>query len=161
MSALAQPNFTYSAECLAPGALRARWRARNKRKHTVPALTLPLKTPLHERIALALASEEPEWRPKTRGDCASVSRPCAFVACEHSLYASVTDAGGLTLHFPDLEPDEMPAEWSCSLDVADRGGATLEEIGAAINTTRERARQLEMLALKKLGRTHLRVFKET
>jgi len=33
---------------------------------------------------------------------------------------------------------------------ATRGGMTLEEVGAALNITRERARQLEATALRKL-----------
>jgi hypothetical protein len=39
---------------------------------------------------------------------------------------------------------------SCALDVADRGGTTLEDVGAIMNLTRERIRQLEVKALAKL-----------
>ncbi len=60
---------------------------------------------------------------------------------------------------------------TCVLDVADWDGATLEEVGALFNVTRERVRQLEDRARTKLkkrhgivlgefmpeGRTHLRV----
>jgi len=45
----------------------------------------------------------------------------------------------------------MPADASCALDVADRGGATLEEVGALINVTRERVRQIEVMALAHLA----------
>jgi hypothetical protein len=36
------------------------------------------------------------------------------------------------------------------LDVADRGGTTLEDVGAIMNLTRERIRQVEVKALAKL-----------
>jgi len=52
------------------------------------------------------------------------------------------------LNFPDLEVWEMVD--SCALDVADRGGTTLEEAGAMMNLTRERIRQVEVKALVKL-----------
>ena len=39
---------------------------------------------------------------------------------------------------------------TCALDVADKGGVTLEEVGTIMNLTRERIRQVEMRALQKL-----------
>jgi hypothetical protein len=39
---------------------------------------------------------------------------------------------------------------TCALDIADRGGTTLEEVGAIMNLTRERIRQVEVKALAKL-----------
>ena len=39
---------------------------------------------------------------------------------------------------------------TCALDVADRGGTTLEDVGAIMNLTRERIRQVEVRALAKL-----------
>jgi hypothetical protein len=90
-------------------------------------------------------------RPVTRSDCAEGARPCPFVSCAHHLYLDVFErTGAIKLNFPDLEVWEMTE--SCSLDVADRGGATLEEAGAMMNLTRERIRQMEVLALAKLER---------
>ena len=40
---------------------------------------------------------------------------------------------------------------TCALDVADRGGTTLEEVGAIMNLTRERIRQVEVKGLAKLA----------
>jgi DNA-directed RNA polymerase sigma subunit (sigma70/sigma32) len=45
---------------------------------------------------------------------------------------------------------------TCVLDVADRGGATLEEISLIFGLTRERIRQIEERTLKRLSmRAHL------
>ena len=56
--------------------------------------------------------------------------------------------GAIKLNFPDLEVWEMTQ--TCALDVADRGGATLEDVGAIMNLTRERIRQVEVTGLAKL-----------
>ena len=44
-------------------------------------------------------------------------------------------------------------EETCALDVADRGGITLEEVGEILNLTRERIRQVEVKGLQKLRAT--------
>lgn len=131
-------------------------------RQRVPARTTGRRSLLAQRIELILANAaEPDPdRPRTRADCAEVPRPCPFVSCRYSLYLDVNRAGGLKVNFPDLEPDQMPAEWSCALDVADRGGATLDRTAAALNITREGIRLIEVAALDELGRTHLRVLKE-
>lgn len=87
-------------------------------------------------------------RPKTRGDCVEVPRPCPYVSCKHHLYLEVTQSGGIRITFPDHGPEHMSD--SCVLDVADRDGQTLHEVGQILNLTRERIRQLEVRALSKL-----------
>jgi hypothetical protein len=89
-------------------------------------------------------------RPKTRGDCLLGPRPCPFVGCRHHLYLDVLPTGSMKFNFPDLEPDELTE--TCALDVADRGGATLEDAGALLNVTRERVRQMTMAVCEKLRR---------
>jgi hypothetical protein len=90
-------------------------------------------------------------RPRTRGECVGGHRPCPFVSCRHHLYLDVTPGtGAIKLNFPDLEPDEMPE--TCALDVADRGGDPLEKVGELLNVTRERIRQLEVVALAKMAK---------
>jgi hypothetical protein len=77
-------------------------------------------------------------------------RPCPFVSCKHHLYLDVSArTGAIKLNFPDLEVWEMTE--TCALDVADRGGTTLEEVGAIMNLTRERIRQVEVKGLAKLA----------
>jgi hypothetical protein len=88
-------------------------------------------------------------RPAHRGHCANGPRPCPWVACKFHLYLDVNpETGTIKLNFPDLEPWEMKE--TCALDVADRGGITLEEVGEILNLTRERIRQVEVFGLEKL-----------
>jgi hypothetical protein len=56
--------------------------------------------------------------------------------------------GAIKVNFPDLDVDELGE--TCTLDVADGGGATLEAVATAMNLVRERVRQLELSALAKL-----------
>jgi hypothetical protein len=89
-------------------------------------------------------------RPRTRAQCEGDARPCPFVSCKHHLFLDVSArTGAIKLNFPDLDVWDM-AE-TCALDVADRGGATLEEVGAIMNLTRERIRQVEVKGLSKLS----------
>lgn len=86
-------------------------------------------------------------RPKTRGDCVDGMRPCPFISCKHHLFLDVNErTGSLKLNFPDGAPDIDPAQLevmpaTCSLDVADEGGASLSRVGEVMNLTRERVRQ--------------------
>lgn len=89
-------------------------------------------------------------RPATRGDCAGGARPCPFVSCRHHLAVDVNQKNGtVKRNFPDREVWEL--DQTCSLDVADRGGVTLEEVGSILNLTRERVRQLETIAANKMA----------
>jgi hypothetical protein len=86
-------------------------------------------------------------RPATRRDClpggCNEERPCPFMGCRHHLALDVhEERGSIKENFPDVELEGM-AE-TCSLDVADRGGVTLEQVGALMNLTRERVRQYEV-----------------
>lgn len=87
-------------------------------------------------------------RPHTRGECLEAPRPCPWVTCRYHLYLDVDASNGsIKVNFPDLEAWDL-AE-TCSLDVADRGGVTLEEVGAIVNLTRERVRQIEVRGLRR------------
>ena len=102
-----------------------------------------------KRLAQELVYPDDVERPHTREECLNMPRPCPFVSCEHHLYLDVNpDSGAIKLNFPHLEVWEM-AE-TCSLDVADRGGITLEDVGAILNLTRERIRQVEVRGLVKI-----------
>jgi hypothetical protein len=99
-----------------------------------------------------IADEPPPPRPKTRGDCLpggmNEMRPCPFVSCRYHLaYEIGKDTGSIRPTFPKREVSDMPEGESCALDVADRGGETLEEVGRMTHLTRERVRQIEARAL--------------
>ncbi len=124
---------------------------RSRRKRAIRARTISVKrmTKKELEIGRMLFPESDYWKPRTRAECADGPRPCPFVSCSHHLYIDVSPrTGAIKLNFPDLEVWEM-AE-SCALDVADRGGTTLEDVGAIMNLTRERIRQVEVKALAKL-----------
>lgn len=101
-------------------------------------------------IGRLLNPDAGETRPATRGDCIDGERPCPFVACRFHLFIDVAPkTGAVKLNFPDLEVEEMRE--SCALDVADRGGTTMESVGALMNITRERIRQIEVRALARMA----------
>jgi hypothetical protein len=100
-------------------------------------------------IGRMLYPETDYYKPRTRAECADGPRPCPYVSCQHHLFLDVSArTGAIKLNFPDLEVWDMNE--TCALDVADRGGTTLEDVGAIMNLTRERIRQVEVKALAKL-----------
>ena len=102
----------------------------------------------HERAGDVVEVVQYE-RPRTRAECVHGPRPCLFVACKHHLYLDVNpETGSIKVNFPDKEPWELAD--TCALDVAERGGVTLEEVGELLNLTRERVRQVEVEGLQKL-----------
>lgn len=124
---------------------------RSRRKRAVRARTISVKrmTKRELEIGRLLYPEDDYSKPRVRAACAGGPRPCPYVSCKHHLYVDVSPrTGAIKLNFPDLEVWEMGD--SCALDVADRGGTTLEDVGAIMNLTRERIRQVEVKALAKL-----------
>lgn len=127
------------------------YEARNRRAREVRGRTISVKRMTKRELEVGRLLYPPEkyWRPQTRGDCAAIQRPCPFVSCKFNLYLDVSPSdGGIKLNFPDIEPGDMIE--SCVLDVADRGGESLETVGRMINVTRERLRQIEERALVQL-----------
>lgn len=102
--------------------------------------------------------DDPELppRPRTRGDCVGGPRPCPWAACRFSLILEVHPSSGHLKVTIDPEQLELAPE-TCSLDVADRSAAgeevTLDQVGRLLGgVTRERVRQIEASALRKLQR---------
>jgi hypothetical protein len=146
---------TEGALALAPveveGEHVTREQRRSRRKRDVRARTISVKRMTKRELELGrlLYPEVNVEKPKKREECANGERPCPFVSCKHHLYLDVSaKTGAIKLNFPDLEVWEMTE--TCALDVADRGGTTLEEVGAIMNLTRERIRQVEVKGLAKL-----------
>jgi hypothetical protein len=126
---------------------------RSRRRRLVPARTINVGRLTKHELALGRLVFRPSdvQRPRTRGECEGGARPCPFVSCKHNLYLDVSgDTGAIKMNFPDLEVWEMGE--SCALDVADNDGETLENVGGYMNLTRERIRQIEVRATRKLKR---------
>jgi hypothetical protein len=102
-----------------------------------------------KRLAQLIVYPDDIEKPENRGHCQGMPRPCPFVSCTHHLYLDVNpESGAIKLNFPHLEVWEMKE--TCALDVADKGGITLEEVGEILNLTRERIRQVEVRGLSKM-----------
>lgn len=82
--------------------------------------------------------------PVTRGDCLDGPRPCPHTTCRYHLQEAPRRGRGRRL-------TDLPAGGeTCALDLADRGGMTLEEVSEVLGVVRERVRQIEDQALDKL-----------
>ena len=126
-------------------------RGRRKRRSRARARTISIRRLSKAELnrGRELYPESDYWRPKNRSECKDMERPCPFVSCKYHLYIDVHPVrGSIKLNFPDLEIWEMTE--TCALDVADRGGITLEEVGEIMNLTRERVRQVETVGLSRL-----------
>lgn len=126
-------------------------RGRRKRRSRARARTISIRRLSKAELnrGRLLYPEMDYWKPKSRSECVDMERPCPFVSCKYHLYIDVHPVrGSIKLNFPDVEVWEM-AE-TCALDISDRGGITLEEVGEIMNLTRERVRQVETAGLAKL-----------
>ena len=124
---------------------------RRRRRSRPRSKTIAMKRLTREELRVGAMMYPPVDipRPSNRSECTSDVRPCPWVACKHHLYLDVNpETGSIKINFPDLEPWEM--KQTCALDVAERGGITLEEVGEIMNLTRERIRQVEVRGLLKL-----------
>lgn len=84
--------------------------------------------------------------PKIRADCINGPRPCPWVRCKwHAIWALKASHSLLLAHYTDEQIIKMISEMrhSCTLDVCDMGGVTLDLVGDVLHTTRERVRQIE------------------
>lgn len=127
-------------------------RKRRKRRSRARARTISIRRLSKAELQRGrlLYPETDYWKPKSRSECADLERPCPYVSCKYHLYIDVHPIrGSIKLNFPDLEVWEMTD--TCALDVSDRGGITLEEVGEIMNLTRERVRQVETSGLAKLS----------
>ncbi len=124
---------------------------RRRRRERPRSKTIAMKRLTREELRVGAAMYPPVDipRPSTREECRGEMRPCPWVACKHHLYLDINpETGSIKINFPDLEPWEL--KHTCALDVAERGGITLEEVGEIMNLTRERIRQVEVRGLLKL-----------
>ena len=127
-------------------------KVRRRRRRTRPrSKTIAMKRLTREELRQGALMYPPVDipRPTSRAECSEELRPCPWVACKHHLYLDINpETGSIKINFPELEPWEL--KHTCALDVAERGGITLEEVGEIMNLTRERIRQVEVRGLLKL-----------
>ncbi|MDP9148950.1 MAG: hypothetical protein M3O36_03270 [Myxococcota bacterium] len=149
MTAAAEGALALTAE---PAPAVTREQRRSRRKRAIRARTISVKRMTKRELELGrmlYPDVEEGDRPVLRADCVEGERPCPYVSCKHHLFLDVSArTGAIKLNFPDLDVWDMSE--TCALDVADRGGTTLEEVGAIMNLTRERIRQVEVKGLAKL-----------
>ncbi|MDR0966812.1 MAG: DNA-binding protein [Myxococcales bacterium] len=152
-TSMAQPQDESSRD----GAVSARPPGRDGSMRSKTMSRKEMAREMRRRRSMGLVDPEDEeifraieqCRPRCRADCAASARPCLFISCKHHLYLDVNpETGSIKLNFPDKEVWELEA--TCALDVADKGGITLEEVGVIMNLTRERIRQVETRGLLKL-----------
>lgn len=124
-------------------------------------MNAPASRPRRQAVRVSWRSSRPVLcmpkpkRPKTRGDCAGGVRPCPWASCRYHVAQVRSGCKGAALpmgQVPNI------AEWAqtCVLDVADKGGVPLAEVGDVLGVTRERVRQLEVGAFtlfeRRMGR---------
>lgn len=114
-----------------------------KRKH-VKLTVLKAEPDLEPTMTTRERVEHDAMRPRTRGECIGGERPCPWVSCHHHINGEEPER----ILRVDADSD-VP---TCTLDVADEGGATLDAIAIALDVTRERIRQIEAKGLAKLRR---------
>lgn len=103
----------------------------------------------------------PENKPILRGNCYDMPRPCPFIHCKHHTATEVVRNGQLkfsrlAISLQDLHP--LSNHWlvrmpeTCTLDRAEQGRATLDEIGLIFGFSHQRADAITKKALRKLRR---------
>lgn len=144
----AEPNLEFGERESESQVQFTREQRRSRRKRPVRARSISTLRLARSELEAGRREypEEGPPRPRLREECRGEPRPCPYVSCRYHLYLDVSPkTGSIKLNFPDLEVWEL--DESCSLDVAERGGVTAEDLGALLNVTRERIRQVELRAL--------------
>lgn len=92
-----------------------------------------------------------QGKPRTRSECVNGIRPCPFVSCRYNLFLEVSPiSGSIHYNFDCVSPADMDPDASCALDVSQTGPLTLGAVAKYANLTRERIRQIETAAMRKL-----------
>jgi len=121
--------------------------AHNSRARPVVLYGAPLEAP----VAYPAGAR----RPQTRGECEGGARPCPYVGCRANTYLETAHyRRALRINYGDRAPEDVPPTDSCVLDLVDAhpNGMTLKEVALVLGCTRERVRQIEVTAMKKLAR---------
>lgn len=80
-------------------------------------------------------------KPQKRIDCINGPRPCPWISCKHHMlwafFKPLKMSDDSILELMEKLPE------TCTLDAAENGPLTLEEVGSIFGITRERVRQIE------------------
>jgi hypothetical protein len=95
----------------------------------------------------------PVQRPVTRGDCASVPRPCPFASeCRYGLERDdSSDRGRHARAMANREASGV-SQVTCALDVAASGPLEAEQIGVLLGITQQAVARIESTAMVKMAR---------
>ena len=103
-----------------------------------------------------------EKKPVARSECAEMGRPCVWISCKHHMlwiFMSVGIKRDPNIRMTRFLNSKSIAEFvnvidklieTCTFDVADKDGQTLENVAEIMGTTRERVRQIEENAIIRL-----------
>lgn len=125
---------------------------------------MPKEATLRFRDMLALKRAEQRagaWlpddspRPKVRGECASLPRPCPFVGCRYHLQLTVTRTGSIQAHQGVDAAHLRKAPYTCALDAADEGPMELREMARALDLTVEGVLLIINSGLARLAQTEV------
>lgn len=89
-------------------------------------------------------------RPKTRGECAAIARPCPFVSCRYNLFIDVRSNGTIKWNRGDAVESLLDSHASCALDVAADGPKTLDYVADLLQLDKERVRQITEISIERL-----------
>lgn len=117
---------------------------------TESAKRLSMRALVRLRAELEPELEDTARRPLYRGECETVPRPCPWIGCRHHMGITEYRRENGSLRIATDDPTTLDPAASCSLDLAELGGMTLQQVGDALGITRERARQIQAAAERKI-----------
>jgi hypothetical protein len=106
-------------------------------------------------LTIAVRGQKPtgdapdHWRPTKRAECVDGPRPCPYAGCRYHLYLDAKPCGSIRINDRNVALEDM--EETCALDVAERGGATLEEVGDLLAVTYQAVQRIQDGARVRLG----------
>lgn len=93
-----------------------------------------------------MSVQPPHWRPKTRGECKTLPRPCPYVSCRYHL-ASDDNGAGASVDL-DVLRNHAP---SCALDLADAGPQPMDKIASVLHIWHTNAEEALRSAMAKIS----------